>query len=122
MIPGTTTKVSEFALASTTVLDPKTDVVFLTGTTGIDTIIPHFGGGFSGLVILIPLDGDVNVSTTGNVALATTCYQNAAMMFIYSKTHETWYPCYCGGVTLGERPPGVPELLLKKSPVVERKK
>ncbi len=98
MIPGTTTKLSESTVASTTHIDVKSDLVFITGSTAIDEITPHFGGGFSGIVILVPTDGTVGLlaTTTGNIALAGTMAQNRCCVLVYSKTNGAWYP---GAVT-----------------------
>lgn len=92
MIPGTTTKLSEETLASAATILPKADLVKVTGTTAIETITPQFGGGFSGILILVPVDGDVDVATTGNVAVAVTCAQNRATVFVFSKEEAVWYP------------------------------
>ena len=66
MIPGTTSKLSETTLASAATISPKTDVVKYRNYY-INTIIPAFGGGFGGFVILIPVDGAVTLGTTGNI-------------------------------------------------------
>lgn len=92
MIPGTTTKLSEETLASTTSISPKADLVKVTGTTSIATINPSFGGGFSGILILVPVDGDIDVLTTGNVAVAVTCAEDRATVFVFSKADALWYP------------------------------
>lgn len=97
MIPGLTTKVSEttgVALAST--LSPKTDVIHVTDTTTttvVATISPTFGGGFSGILIVINRSGNnITTVTTGNIATAVTVGQNVATLFVYSKVQNKWYP------------------------------
>lgn len=93
MIPGTTTKISESTLASASSIDPKTDLVKLTGSTAIATINPaHFGGGFSGILILVPTDGTLGLLTTGNIAIAVTMAQNRATVLVWSKSAAIWYP------------------------------
>jgi len=92
MIPGTTTKLSEITVASTTVIDVKADIVKITGSTAIATINPNFGGGFSGICILVPVDGTLGLLTTGNIAIAVTMPLNRATLLVFSKEEQTWYP------------------------------
>lgn len=92
MIPGTTTKLSESTVASAETIDVKSDLVKVTGTTSIATIRPNFGGGFSGIVFLLPLDGNVATLTTGNiVGSAITMLQNKLTILVYSKEEALWY-------------------------------
>jgi len=92
MIPGTTTKLSESTIASAASIDVKTDLVRVTGTTSIATILPHFGGGFSGILFLVPIDGNVATLTTGNiVGSAVTMLQNKVTVLVFSKTDAKWY-------------------------------
>lgn len=92
MFPGTTTKLSEETLVTAATIDIKADVVRLTGTTGIATINPHFGGGFSGIVVLVPTAGDVGLLTTGNITVAVTMADLRATVLVYSKVTGLWYP------------------------------
>jgi hypothetical protein len=91
MIPGTTSKISEDTLASAATIYPKTDLVNVTGSTGIATIVPPYAG-FSGILILTPKDGTVGLLTTGNIAIAVTMAQNRATVLVYSKKNAVWYP------------------------------
>ena len=91
MIPGTTTKLSESVSAAATI-DPKTDLIRVTGSTAIATLNPHYGGGFSGICVLVPVDGTVGLLTTGNIAVAVTMAQNRATVMVYSKATGVWYP------------------------------
>jgi hypothetical protein len=92
MFPGLTTKLSEEVLASAATINPTKDLVRLTGTTSIATIIPHFGGGFSGILILVPTAGAVATLTTGNIAVAVTMADLRATVLVYSKVADKWYP------------------------------
>lgn len=92
MFPGLTTKLSEETLASAATIYPKADLVKVTGTTSIANIIPQFGGGFSGAVIIVPEDGGVATLTTGNIAVAVTMAQNRATLLVYSKENNKFYP------------------------------
>jgi hypothetical protein len=92
MFPGLTTKISEEELASDTTIAPTKDLVRLTGSTAIGTIRPQFGGGFSGILIIVPVDGSVATVTTGNIAVAVTMALNRSTVLVYSKETGTWYP------------------------------
>ncbi len=92
MFPGLTTKLSEATVASTTQIDVKTDIIRLTGSTAIAELIPHFGGGFSGIVILVPVDGTIGLTTAQNIAVAVTMPEDRATVLVYSKTEQVWYP------------------------------
>ena len=92
MFPGTTTKLSEETIASAATVEVKADLVHLTGSTALATITPKFGGGFSGIVILVPTDGTLGLLTTGNIAIAVTMAQNRATALVYSKSAGVWYP------------------------------
>lgn len=91
MIPGLTTKLSEAAVASTTTITVKTDLVRVTGSTNIATIVAP-GEGFSQICILVPVDGNVATVTTGNIAKAVTMPQNQTCTFVFSKKTALWYP------------------------------
>lgn len=92
MIPGTTTKVSEEVVASATTITPKADLVRLTGTTAVATIVPAFGGGFSGILLVVPLDGGVATTTAGNISTVVTMPQNRVTVLVFSKATGKWYP------------------------------
>jgi len=91
MIPGLTSKLSEEVVASADVIDAKTDMILVSGTTSISTINPHFGGGFSGILFLVPTDGNVATTTTGKVGVAVTMLQNKVTVLTYSKKNSKWY-------------------------------
>jgi hypothetical protein len=92
MFPGLTTKISEEVLASAATINPTKDLVRLTGSTAIATINPNFGGGFSGILVLVPNDGTLGLLTTGNIAIAVTMPLNRATVLVYSKAANVWYP------------------------------
>ena len=92
MFPGSTTKLSESTLASAATISVKTDVVYLTGTTGVNTITPNFGGGYSGITWFICTDGAVAFGTSGNIQKAATSVQNQALAMIFSKRLGKWFP------------------------------
>jgi hypothetical protein len=90
MIPGTTSKLSESTLASAASISPKTDIVKVTGSTQINTIVPSFGGGFSGFVILVPTDGGITIGTSGNILVGLAAAQNRSLMLIYVRSLGKW--------------------------------
>jgi hypothetical protein len=91
MIPGITSKLSEGALDAAATINPKTDIVRLTGNTAISTITPNFGGGFSGILFVVPLTASVATNTAGNVQNAVTMPQNQVTVLVYSKAAGKWY-------------------------------
>ena len=92
MIPGTTSKLTESTVASAATIDARTDIVHVTGSTSIVNINPSFGGGFGGILIVVPTDGAVATTAAGNIAVAVTMPQNRATLFVYSLTLGKWQP------------------------------
>lgn len=90
MIPGMTSKLSESTLASAATISPKTDVVLVTGSTAINNIVPSFGGGFGGFVILIPTAGAVTLGTSGNILVGLAMAQNRAVMLVFVRSLGKW--------------------------------
>ena len=93
MIPGRgSCRLSEETQASaTTLAQPKSDIVRITGTTQIDTIPPPFGGQFGLLIQLIPTDGAVILGTGGNILVGITMAINRATMLTWLKSTQKWY-------------------------------
>jgi len=91
MFPGLTTKLSEEVIATAATISPKADLVRLTGTTTIETINPSFGGGFSGLLFLVPTGGNVATTTTGNIMNAVTMVDEQLCILVYSKAEGKWH-------------------------------
>ena len=89
MIPGTTSKLSESTVESAASISAKTDIVLVTGTTTINTIIPNFGGGFSGFLVLVPTAG-VALGTSGNILVGITAAVNRAVFLVYVKSLGKW--------------------------------
>lgn len=96
MIPGLTTKISEELVSLATTIAPKRDLVHITSTTTttvLATITPAFGGGFSGIAVLVNRSGnDITTVTTGNIAVAATIPVNMAVVLVHSKITGKWYP------------------------------
>lgn len=91
MTPGLTTKLSEETIASAASISPKSDLLLVTGTTSIQTIVPPFAG-FSGIVFIVPIDGNVATLTTGNISAAITMPEDKVTVLVYSKTEQEWKP------------------------------
>ena len=92
MIPGLTSKISESELVAAATISPKTDLVFITGTTAIKTIVPPYAG-FSGILFLVSKDAaGIATLTTGNIQLVVSLTTSVATAFIYSKKNDKWYP------------------------------
>lgn len=92
MFPGLTTKLSSTVVASAATIDAKADMLRVTGTTSIATINPNFGGGFGGVLFIVPVDGNVATLTTGNIPVAVTMPQNRVTVFVYNKVTGKFYP------------------------------
>jgi len=90
MIPGSTSKASESTVASAATIRAKSDILKVTGTTQVDTIIPAFEG-FGGFLVLIPVDGSVVLSTAGNILIGITAVINRAVFMMYVKSTGKWY-------------------------------
>lgn len=91
MFPGINTKLSETVVASAATINSICDVLLITGSTAIATIVPK-AGGFGSIIFLIPLDGSVGLLNTGNIAVAQTMIQNNVAVLVYSATKGKWYP------------------------------
>ena len=93
MIPGNgSTRLSEVTAASAATVGPvKADVLKLTGTTQVDTILPGLGKGFNQHLILIPVSGSIILSTAGNILVGITAVINRSVYLYYSKLTDKWY-------------------------------
>jgi hypothetical protein len=92
MIPGITTKLSERPVTAAASLDANVDLLRVTGTTSLATLVAHAGGGFSQVLFVVPLTGNTATLTTGNIAKAVTMVSNQVTVFVYSKLAGVWYP------------------------------
>jgi len=91
MFPGTTSKLSEGGVTAAASINVSTDLVNITGATTINTIIPHFGGGFSGIIWIRAIGGTITLGTGGNILVGTTIAINRVTPLIYSKSAAAWY-------------------------------
>lgn len=90
MIPGVQSKVSVSTVASATTITAKTDVIKVTGSTQVETILsPLMGSGM--MLVLIPVDGSVVLGTSGNILVGITAVINRAVWLVWDKTVGKWY-------------------------------
>jgi len=90
MIPGSVSKLSERTVASAATITAKADIVYVTGTTGINTIIPGLGIQQSQLLILVPLGATLVLGTSGNIAVGITAVINRPVFMVWSKASQKW--------------------------------
>jgi hydroxyethylthiazole kinase-like sugar kinase family protein len=80
-------------IASATTIQPRTPVVFVSGTTDVVTINPPVEMVGGGQITIIPT-GLWSTTTAGNIALATTAVVSKALIMTYDKATDKWYPSY----------------------------
>lgn len=80
-------------VASASSIQPQAPIVFVSGTTTINTIVVplEFIGG--GQITLIPT-GLWSTGTSGNIAIATTGVVSKALIMTYDAATTKWYPSY----------------------------
>jgi hypothetical protein len=89
--PGQISKLSERIVASAASVDANADVLIVTGTAAIATIVPKTPGVGNQMVILVPLAAATLVAT-GNIAVAVALVVNRAQTLVYSRSQNKWYP------------------------------
>jgi len=81
-------------VASAATIAPTTSIVFVSGTTQINTITaPSTIATTGGQITLIPT-GLWTTGTTGNIALASTAVVSRALIMTYDAGTAKWYPSY----------------------------
>ena len=90
MFPGSTSKLSESVVVSAATISVKTDFVRLTGVVQIETIVPNFGGGFSGVLFIASTSGLV-LGASGNILVGATLVANRLYTLVFSKLQQKWY-------------------------------
>ena len=88
MIPGVVSKLTEGTVPSATVIQAKSDIVRVTGSTAIQTIQPALG--VSQFLVLVPVDGAITLGAAGNIAVGIAAAQNRAVFMVYVKTLSKW--------------------------------
>ena len=90
MIPGTVSKMTEATVASAASITAKADVVKVTGSTQINTIVPGLGTMQGQFLVLVPVDGAVTLGTTGNILVGIAAAQNRAVFLVFVKSLGKW--------------------------------
>lgn len=85
---GAVDRLTEEVVASATSIVADTDVIRLTGSTAIQTIVPR--SGFCQTLILIPVDGTVVLGTSGNILVGISAVINRAVYLTYVKGLNKW--------------------------------
>lgn len=81
-------------IASGSTIAPNDSLVFVSGSSAIDTItVPSFLTGSAGSITLIPT-GAWTTTTAGNIAKTSTATVDRAMTFFYDSGTALWYPSY----------------------------
>lgn len=93
MIPGSQSKIKEENVASATTIVVKSDLIRITGSTQIETILsPLLLSVQGGVVIFVtPVDGNVVIGASGNVLVGATLIQNRLYILVYSNIVDKWY-------------------------------
>lgn len=90
MIPGAISRCTETTVASATTIDCKSDLIKITGSTTIQTINPPFGGQFSLVIVIYPVDGAVTLGNSGNILVGIAMAQNRSVWLAWSKSLQKW--------------------------------
>jgi hypothetical protein len=81
-------------IASAATIAPTTQILFVSGTTAIDTITPPAPISTGGGQITIIPTGLFTTTLAGNIALASTAVVGKALIMTYDSTTTKWYPSY----------------------------
>jgi hypothetical protein len=89
MIPGSVSKLSETTVASAATITAKGDIVNVTGSVQINTIIPGLGTAVSQFLVLNSISG-VTLGTSGNIAVGLAVVANRPVFLVWSKAAQKW--------------------------------
>lgn len=90
MIPGTVSKLSESTVASAASITAKSDVIRVTGSTQVNTIVPGLGTAQGQFLVFIPTDGAITLGTSGNILVGIAAAVNRAVFLVYVKSLSKW--------------------------------
>lgn len=90
MIPGSVSKLSEATVASADKIFAKADIVYVSGSTTINTIVPGLGTAQSQFLMIVSTDGAITLGTAGNIAVGLATIQNRACVLMFSKKLGKW--------------------------------
>lgn len=92
MFQGTVSRLSFNTQATASEIQGNVDVVLLTGTEDIDTIVPRVSGVGAQLIHLIATGGAVALTTDGNISAAETIPDEKCIALVYHPSTGKWYP------------------------------
>jgi len=90
MIPGTVSKLSEQVVVAADKIFAKTDVIVVTGTTPINTIVPAFGRNFAGLLFVVASGTIVTLGAAGNIQAGASIPVNRVAILVFVKAAGVW--------------------------------
>lgn len=92
MIPGQQSKLTSSVVASASSIVAKTDIVKVSGSTQVNTILSPLMLDVGGLILgLIPTDGSLVLGTSGNILVGITAAQNRIVWLAYDAVVGKWY-------------------------------
>ena len=92
MYPGSISKTTEENVASATTINVRTDLVRLTGSTQVETILSNLFLSKGGVTFgIVAVDGAVVLGTSGNILVGQTLAQNRLYTLTYSALTGKWY-------------------------------
>ena len=89
MFPGMVSKRSTMQRTAAATIGVDTDIVFLKGTTQVNTITGALSE-YGQKCTIIPLDGAVVFGTTGNILVGATVAQNRPCDFVWIPQLKKW--------------------------------
>jgi len=90
MFPGLYSRLSHEVVASAATINVKTDVVILTGSTGVNTINAPFTN-IASRFVLIPNAGAITFGTSGNILVGAIVAVNRPCEFIWNPVAQKWH-------------------------------
>lgn len=94
MYQGRTTRLTSASRASAATLQADVDVLILSGTTAIVTLVPKtLNKGYGQILFIIPTNAaGISTSAAGNIVNVQAMIQNKATAFIWEPSTAKWYP------------------------------
>lgn len=89
--PGFVSRFGEERIIAAATIGPvKRELIVLSGTTTLTTILPNFGGQFGQEIRLLTPDGALTIGTTGNILVGTTTSTNLVTILTYYPSQSKW--------------------------------
>ena len=94
MIPGYgSTRLKEESIDSAATIIVKSDLVRITGTTQVDTILHPLQAGANSLLLFVYTNGaGVTLSAAGNIAVSQALVTNRLYAYVWSDLAGKWLP------------------------------